>query len=298
MKKISSIYFSIALLLVTEFQLQAQRININLSINEEKEAVVFQDEPIIFDLAIYNKKAQSERRWNMAGEERMKELDELLKQGKIKQEEYDKEKASIEKNRRTPSSIEIDLTEKKGKIDAIVWKASGPYGANALPDHIFIPPTWPLIKNKIILDADGYYILSYVIAPGELKSVKPGTYIIECSINNFPSNTVKLILKSGVMSETMANSESVLLRMGRYYQHADNGGKVVEFADKILAKNPASVDGLSLKGDGQVLQKSYLPALETYNKAVKEYYRQNGADSEPPEYLQSRIDWLNKQLGR
>ena len=298
MKKILSIYISSALLLVSVFQLQAQRVNINLRINEGEEAVVFQDEPIFLDLAIYNKKAQADRRWNMAGEERLIELDELLKQGKITQEEYDKEKASIEKNRRTPSSIEIELTQKDGKIEAIVWKASGPHGANALPDHIFIPPSWPLIKNKIILDADGYYIMSYAIAPGDLKSVTPSTYLIECSINGFPSNQVKLIVKSGAMNDAIANSEAILLRTGRYYQHADNGDKVVEFADKILAKNPASVDGLSLKGDGQVLQKSYLPALETFNKAVKEYYRQNGADSEPPEYLQSRIDWLNKQLGR
>ncbi len=299
MKKGLSIYFSIALLLVSLFQLQAQRININLSINEGKEAVVFQDEPIIFDLAIYNKKAQADRRWNIAGEERMKELDELLKQGKIKQEDYDKEKASIEKNRRTPSSIEIDLTERKNKIDAIVWKQNRTNaGANAYPVHLPIKPVGGPARDKVLLDADGYYILSYVIAPGDLKSVAPGTYLIECSINNFPSNQVSLILKSGVMNEAMANSEAVLLRMGRYYQQVDSGDKVVEFADKILVKNPVSVDGLSLKGDGQVLQKYYLPALETFNKAVKEYYRQNGADSEPPEYLQSRIEWLKKQLGR
>lgn len=299
MKKILAIYFSMAMLLVSVFQLQAQRININLRINEGEEAVVFQNEPIIFDIAIYNKKAQADRRWNMAGEERMKELDELLKQGKIKQEEYDKEKTSIEKNRRTPSSIEIDLTERKSKIEAIVWKAKfANAGANAYPVHLPIKPVGGPARDKVMLDADGYYIQSYVIAPGDLKSVAPGTYLIECSINNFSSNQVTLIVKSGVMNEAMANSGAVLLRMGRYYQQVDNGDKVVEFADRILAKNPASVDGLSLKGDGQVLQKSYLPALETFNKAIKEYYRQNGIDSEPPEYLQSRIDWLNKQLGR
>jgi tetratricopeptide (TPR) repeat protein len=298
MKKILSVYFSVVLLLVSVFQLQAQRININLRINEGEEVIVFQDEPIILDVAIYNKKAQADRRWNMAGEERMKEIDELLKQGKIKQEEYDREKAGIEKKRRTPSSIEIDLTERKGKVESFVIKQKPlNAGANAYPVHLPIKPSMPPAGGKATLDADGYYILSYIIAPGDLKSVVPGTYLIEYSINDFSSNQVRLILKSGVMNEAMANSEAVLLRMGRYYRNIEDGNKVLEYAGKILAKDPASVDGLSLKGDGQVLQKSYLPALETYNKAVKEYYKKYGVTGEPPEYLFHRIQFIKKEMG-
>ncbi|MBI5857444.1 MAG: hypothetical protein HZB42_07315 [Sphingobacteriales bacterium] len=305
MKKILLKYFSIVLLFTSGFQLRAQRIDhftIKQGINGGQDAAVFQDEPVLFDLAIYNKKAQADKRWNMAGDERLKELDDLLKQGKIKKEEYDKEKASIEKNRRTPSGIEIDLTEKNGKIEAIVWKAKFlGAGANAMPVHLPIkpssPPTPPGPKGgKAMLDADAYYVLTYVIAPGDLMSLAPGAYLIECSINNVTSNEVKLIVKKGNMDAATANSDVISLRLGSYYHHLENGSRVVEYADKILAKNPASVDGLSLKGDGLVLQKSYAQALETYNKAVKEYYRQNGADSEPPEYLQSRIDWLKKQL--
>lgn len=156
----------------------------------------------------------------------------------------------------------------------------------------------PSTEGKAVLDGEGYYIACYGIAPGDLKSVPPGTYTIECIINDFPSSTVLLTVKGGMMSEVLAGSESVLLRLGLYYWHNGNGEKVLEYADKILVKNSSSLEGLSLKGDGQILQKSYLPALDTYTKAVKEYYKQNGAGSEPPEYLFSMIAFAKKELGQ
>lgn len=296
MKKILSRCVVSLFLLAIGIQLQAQRININLNVNEEKEVVVFQDEPVLFDIAIFNKKAQADKLWNITGEERMGELNELLKNGKIKQEEYDKEKISIEKSRRMPATTELG-TATASWTTAINWKTMNTASRN----YIQLPVTLmkkPSTDGKAVLDGDGYYIACYGIAPGDLKSVPPGTYAIECIINNIPSNAVQLILKSGMMSEVMAGSESVLLRSGLYYWHSGNGERVLEYADKILAKNPSSLDGLSLKGDGQVLQKSYLPALETYNKAVKEYYKQNGAGSEPPEYLFSMIEFVKKELGQ
>ena len=75
------------LLLSIGFPLQAQKVNTILKINEADEATVFQNESILLDVSVFNKKAQADRLWNMTGEERMEELNELLKQGKIKQEE-------------------------------------------------------------------------------------------------------------------------------------------------------------------------------------------------------------------
>lgn len=274
----------------------AQKVNMHLRINEAETASVFQDEAVLIDLAIFNKKAQADQRWNLAGEERMKELKELLESGTIKQEEYDREAASINKNKRTPVSIQLGS-------DAISWTSSVSWKVMNTANRNYIELPLKLMKKPstdgaAVVNADGYYIACYGISPDDMPSVLPGTYAVECFINNIPSNAVLLTVKPGRMEETMAVSESVLLQTGKYYWHSGNGVKTIEYADKLLAKNPFSLDGLSLKGDGQLLQRSYLPALETYNKAIAEYYKQNGKDSEPPEYLVSMIDFIKKEMGQ
>ena len=296
MKK-SLLYTSIVFLLCLIFVgTQAQKtITINLKVNEEQEATVFQNEPVLFDIAVSNKRAEVNERWNKAADRRLDEMKELLKQGQIKQEDYDKEKTLIEKNKRS-----IDVTtlgsETSSWASGISWKIMNTANRNVvvLPIKLMKRPD---PGGKAVLDADGYYMASFGIGPEELKSVAPGTYAIEVSVNNLLSNAVVLKVENGMMSETMANSEAMLLRLGIYYWHAEDAARTIQYADKILAKKPTSLDGLSLKGDGQVLQQSYLPALETYNKAVKEYYKQNGAGSEPPEYLLSMIGMVKEKLG-
>ena len=296
MKK-SLLYTSIVFLLCLIFvATQAQKtITINLKVNEEQEATVFQNEPVLFDIAVSNKRAEVNERWNKAADRRLDEMKELLKQGQIKQEDYDKEKTLIEKNKRS-----IDVTtlgsETSSWASGISWKIMNTANRNVvvLPIKLMKRPD---PGGKAVLDADGYYMASFGIGPEELKSVAPGTYAIEVSVNNLLSNAVVLKVENGMMSETMANSEAMLLRLGIYYWHAEDAARTIQYADKILAKKPTSLDGLSLKGDGQVLQQSYLPALETYNKAVKEYYKQNGAGSEPPEYLLSMIGMVKEKLG-
>ena len=107
MKKFISYSLFICLQLSGILQLQAQKVNIVLKINEETEATVYQDESILLDVAVFNRKAQANRRWNRAGEERMEELIELLKQGKIKQDQFDREKISIEKNKRITEAVTL-----------------------------------------------------------------------------------------------------------------------------------------------------------------------------------------------
>ena len=90
----------------------------------------------------------------------------------------------------------------------------------------------------------------------------------------------------------------MLLKLGQYCWHAEDVVKGMSYAEKILKKNPVSLDGLSLKGDLQVLSSSYAPALESYKQALKEYYKQNGTGAEPPEYLLNMIEFVKKELGQ
>lgn len=274
----------------------AQKVNINLRINEAEAATVFRDEAVLVDIAVFNKKAQADQRWNRTGEERLAELNEQLKKGSIKQEDYDREAASINKNKRVPPSTQLGSA-------AISWTTSVSWKVMNTANRNFIDLPLKLMKKPsadgpAVVDAAAYYIACYGISPDDMSSVPPGTYAVECFINNIPSNAVLLTVQPGRMEEAMASSEPVLLQMGKYYWHAGNGAKTIEYADKLLVKKSSSVEGLSLKGDGQLLQRSYLPALESYNKAIAEYYKQNGKDSEPPEYLYSMIDLIKKEMGQ
>ncbi len=296
MKKLflyTGLYFSFFLFFI---QVAAsQSFNISLRVNQEEQDTVFRNETILFDLNISNLQAQSDARWNMAADRRLKQIDEWLKQGKMKQEDYDKEKASIVKNRRTPSVITIGSGSGPW-TNAVKWKITNTANRNE--------PKWPIsimvnpaVSGSAILDANGYYIASYGVPPDDLLQIPPGTYAVEVSINNIFSNAVLVNIESTLLSETIAASESFLLRWGQYYWHAGDGDKTIRYADRILAGDPSSLDGLSLKGDGLVLQKSYLPALEAYNKAQKEYYKKYGTGAEPPEYLMNMISWLKHELG-
>lgn len=294
MKKIS-LYLLLAGLFAMHTS-PAQKINVNLDVNGAREATVFQNEAVLIDLAVFNKKAQADRRWNMAGEERMNELNELLRLGKIKQEDYDSEKAGIEKSKRTVQSTELGSATSSW-TSAVSWKVMNTANGNEINPPIRLLKK-PSTEGKAALDASGYYLACYGISPDDMKSIPAGTYAIECMVNNIPAASVVLKVQSGIMDAGKAGADASLLRTGQYYWHNENGDKTVEYAERLLAKNPASLDALSLKADGQYLQNQYEAAMASYKKAAAEYYRQNGAGAEPPEYLLSMIDVVKKKLGQ
>jgi hypothetical protein len=294
MKKFILYNLFICLLFSCILQVQAQKVNIILKINEESETTVYQDESALLDVAVFNRTAQANRRWNRAGEERMEELGELLKLGKIKQDEFDREKINIKKNRRETGAVTLGSSTSSW-TSAISFKVMNTGNRNYIDLPLKLMKK-PETAGEALMDADGYFMACYGISPDDMRSVPPGTYAIECFINNIPSNAVLFIVKPGVMDKALAGSEPALLRAGRYYWHDEDGEKTMQFASKILVANPGSLDGLSLKADAQVMLKQYLPALETYNLAIKEYYRQNGAGAEPPDYLYSMIDFIKKQM--
>jgi hypothetical protein len=271
-------------------------ISISLKVNQETEAAVFHNEPVLFDVMVTNQAAQADERWNMAADRRLDEMKELLGNGQLKQDDYDKEKMAIEKNKRKTGAVTLGSASSSW-VTTISWRVMN----TANREEVQLPVKLmkkPETSGIAVLDANAVYMACYGINPEDLKSVAPGTYAIELSVNNILSNAVLLKVAGAMMDGPLANSEPMLLRLGEYYWHEEDAVNTMLYADKLLAKNPSSLDGLSLKGDGQVLQKSYLPALETYNKAVKEYYKQNGAGSEPPEYLFSMIAFVKKEMGQ
>lgn len=268
---------------------------LTLRVNYETQQAIYRDEPVVFMVAVQNKTAQSGQLWNISADRRIQAIKDLVKEGKIKEEEGQAEIQELQKDKIPVKSITLGNAERPWagqlKWTAILKESDQPI---SLPVDLLANPA-----TNAVLSLDGYKTGSayFGISPDNVQKIEPGHYLISAEWNQVKSEAVELIIKNTMIPDTEANRENTLLRYGQYYWHTGNGNKTLEYAEKILKKNPDSVDGLSLKGDAQFMLEFYLPALESYNRAVKEHYRQYGAMAEPPEYLFTMIGIIKQKLG-
>lgn len=296
MKNYSSYKFAALLLLFFVFiKTSAQQpYTVTLRVNYNAEAKLYHNEPVLFTVSVTNKEAQENRRWNKAADRRLNELEELLKANKISREDYDKEKKKLTDGKKEISSVTIGSSNKSWS-SMVTWKAANTKNGEEITLTVKTLPN-PSTENIAVLNENGYYQAYFGIDPDDMKKLTDGEYDITVIIEGESSEPVHLQVKKENMSATVANSEDMLLKTGQYYWHSGDSKKTMQYADMILAKNPASVDGLSLKADALLMTKSYQPALDTYNKALKEFYKQNPGISELPEYLLEMIEWVKTQI--
>lgn len=288
-------FFAIAVLLFSA-KMTAQPVTVTLTANYSQDVKIYHDEPLLLVVSVTNQEAQEDSRWNKAAGRRLNELEDLLKAGKIKQEDYDREKTKISAGKKQISSVTIG-SEGKPWSSLIKWKMVN------INSGTEIPLTVKMMKNPsagdvAVLNEKGYYSAYFGVDADEVMNKPAGLYEITALIEEERSKVVIAEIKNEVMSAVVAGSDEMLLKLGQYYWHAGNAAKGMQYAEKILKKNPVSLDGLSLKGDLLLLDNSYAPALESYKQALKEYYKQNGAAAEPPEYLISMIEFVKKELGQ
>ncbi|MFI5133715.1 MAG: hypothetical protein ACHQEB_05235 [Chitinophagales bacterium] len=285
----------IALIFFIGMKISAQQpYSVTLRVNYNTQAKLFHNEPVLFTVSITNKEAQENERWNMAADRRLNELEELIASNKISREDYDKEKKKLLDGKKPVSSVTIGSKEKPWPV-LVIWRVMNTKNSTkiSLPLKALINP---VAEPEVVLGEQGYYIAYFGIDPEDLKKIPEGIYTITASINGEASEAIQLNIQKENMSDAQAGSEAMLLKLGQYFWHSNNSKKAMSYVDMLLQKKSNSIDGLSLKGDVQVLDKSYLPALETYNKAVKEYYKQNPGVGEPPEYFLEMISWLKTQF--
>src|SRR5688572_15499538 len=105
----SKIFTRFVFLLAMLLSLNAytQSLAIVLRLNDENEARVYHDEPLLMSLSITNQLAQENNRWNKAADRRLKELEELIREKKISQEDYDKEKNDLLNAKRPVAVITV-----------------------------------------------------------------------------------------------------------------------------------------------------------------------------------------------
>jgi len=291
-KIVSRLVFLLAMLL--SLNAYSQSLAIVLKLNDENESRVYHDEPLLMSLSITNQLAQENNRWNKAADRRLKELEELIREKKISQEEYEKEKNDLQ-NAKRPVPV-ITVGDAGTPWPSLVkWKLINKSNGITVAFNIRKMPN-PSSDEIAILNERGYYTAYFGIDAAEMRKITAGTYEIIAEFSKEESQPASLEIRSESLPPGIADSEPILLRNGQYWWHAGDSKQGLKFAERILQKNPVSLDGLSLKGDLQLLDSAFLPALDTFNKALKEFYRQNPVLTEPPEYILAMIDWIKTQI--
>ncbi len=274
----------------------AQPITVTIRANYTKDIKVYHDEPLLLVVSLTNEQAQENGSWNKAADRGLEGLEELLKAGKIKKEEYDREKTRLTNGKKPVPAVTIGAAGKPWS-SLIRWRM---INTSTHAELVFTTRTManPSTDDIAVLDDKGYYAAYFGIDADKMKGIPAGMYELIATVENENSEPVNIEIKNEAMPAMVASGEEMLLKMGQYHWHAGDAAKGMQYADQLLRKNPVSVDGLSLKGDLQVLNNSYADALTTFSQAAKEYYKQNGAGTEPPEYLLKMIAWVKEQLGK
>jgi tetratricopeptide (TPR) repeat protein len=295
MKKHFIKFISLSVAIIFCFNINAQKgLEISLRADYEQEKKALHNEPLIFIVTLTNKSAQSDKLWNISADRRIRQIDELVKQDKLKKEDADKEKQELEKNKRSSPAITIGSATSSW-TSQLKWIAKNTQTGQTviLPLQLMSNPAC----DAVAVLAGGTNILAYYgISPGEMMAVPVGNYEVSVMLNDIVSDRIMLYVQRESINEAIAD-EAMLLKYGQFYWHAGDSKQTMNYAEKILKKNPLSVDGYSLKGDAQVMENSYLPALESYNAARENYYKQFGSGAEPPEYLLNMIGMVKEKLG-
>lgn len=258
--------------------------SIALQINhQDREATVYQGEPLIFYFGLSNPKAMNAYNYNLAKRKEIKE---------VKAVRLGTDKLAWTK------LVTFLIQDTAGK-QIPAWKGN-------ITRDIFRDG----LKAMALLDgentAEGYFVISPQVS-GEIPL---GTYHISVVIDtrgykNYPMwqgravsdvFTLKIIARPSRLSGK-ALKESYELN-GRYYLLIEDFNKVKEFAEKILAMDSHSLAGLSLLAWALEGLKKYDAAIDILQKSEHEFWRQYPRSYEPPEEIHYRIQRLKEKLGR
>ena len=296
MKKYFHLGLLVILFLMSTRSFSQQPYTLSVRVNYSDAVQLYHDEPVVLTVAVSNKEAEEIFRLNHAALRRIKELDELLEKKQINRQDYDKEKKQLTEDQRPIQKLTLGKSTKPWH-SLLNWKLINASGGNEQPVQVVLMVN-PQSDAIATLDENGVNLAYFGITPAELKKIPAGKYFVTASLEGQTSERISMELKNEMMPPAVAESADMLLKEGQFYWHINDVSNAMGYADKILQQDPRSLEGFSLKGDIQLLDKAYEPALESYNKALLEFYRQNKGISEEPEYLLGTISWIKKQLGR
>ena len=248
--------------------------------------------PLILTVAVYNSETDRAAGANATVARAIEKAEDLLNEGKITNEEFEKQAGDLNKG-----TVEPELISLGSKDHA--WYESIKFFEYAEGGKLY-PLNWPLTvmanpkpEPVVNLGAFGLALVSFGLDPEETQKLNPGKLTIVCRLDKATSNQVRVEIQS---APEEAKSK---LPLANYFYRQEKYDKARELVEEELASFPSSIGARFLLGEIQEAQGDLELAMQSYLQALADFEsKRTEATSEDPQVLLEKIQNLGYRVKR
>jgi tetratricopeptide (TPR) repeat protein len=258
--------------------------------NEETSITVYDDEPLIFSVAMVNDDAATAASYNTPLEDQIREIERKFKAEQMEEKEFKRAVEEIERN----------------MLKVRVYRFGSPLGwphyikFQALSGDTWRYVNWPLklliyhpATQVVDLDASTSCYVEFGLDPEDPQRPKDEFQVkavVEIAKDiTVESDVVTINFLQQKMPKAETSKEGFLLAKGEYAYKRGLYEDAKEYTQRVLKANPHSLLALNLLGEIEEGKKDLSAALSAYEKALEEAYEQYPDRREPPRALLNKI---------
>jgi len=273
---------------------------ISLQINHIDELALYRGTPMVLDVRVVNHQALIADAQEISDRVYMQQLQAAANRGEIPKERVE---ATITRMDLAPEVGAISLGEDTSPWDSFLKLSQ------LLPDGTLHSLNWttklvrPAQAKRITLTAQTEAELTFVVEPSSAEQIPPGEYPLVAALNvpanrdatpgtwtgQANSDPVKVNILDKPARLTPGDEEKLDLYFAAYFYEIGDFVEAAKRAQSALVVNPNSIAAAIAIGEARKARGDLKGALEAFQKATSEYYRQRPKSYEPPTLLISRI---------
>jgi hypothetical protein len=273
---------------------------ISLQINCVDGLTLYRGTPMVLNVRVVNHRAMIADAQEISDRVYIQQLHDAANRGEIPKERVE---ATIARMDLAPEVSAISLGDDTAPWDSFLQLSQ------LLPDGTPHPLNWTtkLVRlaqaKRITLTAQTEAELTFVVEPSSAERIPPGEYPIVAALNvpanrgatpgawtgEANSDPVKVIIRDKPARLTPGDEEELDLHFAAYFYGIGDFVEAAKRAQSALAVNPNSIAAAIAIGEARRAHGDLKAALEAFQKATTEYYRQHPKSYEPPTLLISRI---------
>jgi hypothetical protein len=273
---------------------------ISLQINRANEVTLYRGTPMVLTVSIVNHRAMIADAQERSDRVYVQQLRAAAGRGEMPKENVEAEIARMDL---APEVSAISLGDDTAPWDCFLQLSQ------ILLDGTLHPLKWttklvrPAQAKRITLTAHTEAELTFVVEPSSAEQIPPGDYAIASALNvpanrgvtpgawtgQAESDPVKVIIRDKPARLSSGDEEKLDLHFAAYFYESGDFIEAAKRAQSALAVNPNSIAAAIAVGDARRAHGDLKAALEAFQKATTEYYRQHPKSFEPPTLLISRI---------